>query len=72
MLQQRRHLHNSTRTATALNRKQCHCKQAALFKMSSSPKPPYPEEVSCPPQLSEQSIAQLMPDLPLLDEPLVP
>jgi len=36
--------------------------------MSSSPQPPFPEQVSCPPQLSEQSIAQFMLDLPLLDE----
>ena len=37
-------------------------------QMSSSPQPPFPEQVSCPPQLSEQSIAQFMLDLPLLDE----
>ncbi len=36
--------------------------------MLSSPQPPFPEQVSCPPQLSEHSIAQFMLDLPLLDE----
>jgi hypothetical protein len=71
---QRRHIHNSTRTATALNRKQYHRKQPAVLiplysqQMSSSPQPPFSEQVSCPPQLSEQSIAQFMLDLPLLDE----
>jgi hypothetical protein len=37
-------------------------------QMSSSPQPPFPEHVSCPPQLSEQSIAQFPLNLPLLDE----
>jgi hypothetical protein len=36
--------------------------------MSSSQQPPLPEQVSCFPQLSEQSIAQFMLDLPLIDE----
>ena len=66
--------HANAVTATALNRKQYHRTQAALLiplhsqQMSSSPQPPFPEQVSCPPQLSEQSIAQFMLDLPLLDE----
>ena len=66
--------HANAVTATALNRKQYHRNQAALLiplhsqQMSSSPQPPFPEQVSCPPQLSEQSIAQFMLDLPLLDE----
>jgi hypothetical protein len=30
--------------------------------------PPFPDQVSLPPQLSEQSVAQFMLDLPLLDE----
>ena len=36
--------------------------------MSSSAQPSFPEQVSCPPHLSEQSIAQFLLDLPLLDE----
>ena len=66
--------HANAVTATALNRKQYHRNQAALLiplhsqQMSSSPQPPFPEQVSCPPPLSEQSIAQFMLDLPLLDE----
>jgi hypothetical protein len=30
--------------------------------------PPFPDQVSLPPQLSEQSVAQFVLDLPLLDE----
>jgi hypothetical protein len=65
-------------TATTLNRKLCHCKEAALLiplnsqQMLSPPQPPFSEQVSCPPQLSEQSIAQFMLDLPLLDEHRLP
>ena len=79
--QQLRHLHNSTTARErqrlnhgTLNSKQYRRDQAALLiplhsqQMSSSPQPPFPEQVSCPPQLSEQSIAQFMLDLPLLDE----